>query len=102
MSEKQNIETQTENVFLTEDDTILCSVAEQNCCSVAETIDEPKNYYNKEKHKIYMQKYRAKKTNAYVKCQKEANNRYRLKMADYAKKYRDIMMNIDQLSIKVD
>jgi hypothetical protein len=65
------------------------------------TPNKKKYVYNAEKHKLAMKTYRAKKTEAYVRCQKEANTKYRTKMSEYAKKYRE-MLNNNKLPIEVN
>ncbi len=52
-------------------------------------IDEekPKNKYYSDKHREYMRRYREKKTEAYVTCQREASKRHQAKIRDQAKKY---------------
>ena len=53
--------------------------------------EKPKNKYYTEKNREYMRRYREKKTEAYVTCQREASKKHQAKIREQAKHNRKIV-----------
>gem|GEM_PF-6491160 len=60
---------------------------------MTETLEiqgKPKNKYYTEKHKEYMRKYREKKTEAYVTCQRQAARKHQANIRRQAKQFQKL------------